>query len=171
MPGSDDAPTGGDTALSGPQAPPPGLAPMCRIVCNVEALVSLGEAPGGERRFVPLGGGSVRGPELNGTIVPGGVDWQVRRADGTLEIEAHYALRLDDGALVEVRSSGLRHGPADVMARLARGEPVGRDEYFFRTLVRFSTGAPAHEALNRTMAIAVGSREAQRVVLDLYRIA
>jgi len=162
---------GSGAALPGPDAAAPGLVPMCRIVCAVEALVSLGDTPGGERRYVPLGGGSVSGPELNGTVVPGGVDWQVRRADGTLEIEAHYALRLDDGALVEVRSSGLRHGPADVMARLAKGDPVGRDAYFFRTLVRFTTGAPAHEVLNRTMAIAVGSREAQRVVLDLYRIA
>ena len=162
---------GSDAALPGPDAAPPGLVPMCRIVCAVEALVSLGEAPGGERRFVPLGGGSVSGPELNGSVVPGGVDWQVRRADGALEIEAHYALRLADGALVEVRSSGLRHGPPEVMERLARGEPVGRDEYFFRTLVRFHTGAPAHAALNRTMAIAVGNREARRVVLDLYRIA
>ena len=36
----------------------------------------------------------------------------------------------------------MRHGPVEVMQRLARGEPVARDEYFFRTLVRFTTGAP-----------------------------
>ena len=37
----------------------------------------------------------------------------------------------------------MRHGPAEVMARLARGEAVAREEYFFRTLMRFQTGAPA----------------------------
>ncbi len=150
--------------------PPPTLLPMTQVICEVGPLVSLGPAKHGERRFVPLGGGTVRGPELNGTLVEGGVDWQVNRADGALDIAAHYVIRADDGGLIEVQSDGLRHGPDDVMARLARGEPVGRDEYFFRTLVRFTTGAPAWRHLNRVMALAVGQREASRVMLDFYRI-
>lgn len=150
--------------------PPPVLQPMTQVICEVQPLVTLGPAKHGERRFVPLGGGTVRGPELNGTLVEGGVDWQVLRADGVLEIAAHYVIRADDGGLIEVQSDGLRHGPDEVMARLARGEPVGRDEYFFRTLVRFTTGAPAWRHLNRVMALAVGQREASRVMLDFYRI-
>ncbi len=154
-----------------PQFPdPPLLMPMTQIRCEVGALVSLGAAPQGERRYVPLGSGTVRGPELNGTLVEGGVDWQVARADGALDIAAHYVIRTDDGALVEVQSNGLRHGPAEVMARLGRGEPVARDEYFFRTLVRFTTGAPQWLHLNKVMAIAVGQREARAVLLDLYRL-
>ena len=149
---------------------PPRLLPMTHIDCEVGALVSLGAGPYGERRYVPLGGGTVRGPELDGTLVEGGVDWQVARADGVLEIAAHYVIRADDGALIEVQSNGLRHGPADVMARLARGEAVARDAYFFRTLVRFTTGAPAWLHLNKVLALAVGEREASRVRLDLYRI-
>lgn len=149
---------------------PPQLLPMTQIRCEVQALVSLGAAPGGERRFVPLGGGTVCGPELNGTLVQGGVDWQVARSDGVLEIAAHYVIRSDDGAFIEVKSEGLRHGPADVMARLARGETVAPGDYFFRTLVRFTTGAPGWLHLNRVMAIAVGQREARAVLLDLYRL-
>ncbi len=121
--------------------PPPALVPMTHIDCEVRALVTLGPGPYGERRYVPLGGGTVRGPELNGTLVEGGVDWQVNR-----------------------------HGPAAVMARLARGDAVARDEYFFRTLVRFTTGTPAWAHLNRVMAIACGQREANWVRLDLYRL-
>ena len=150
--------------------PPPRLLPMTHIDCEVGALVSLGAGPCGERRYVSLGGGTVRGPELDGTLVEGGVDWQVARPDGVLEIAAHYVIRADDGALIEVQSNGLRHGPADVMARLARGEAVARDAYFFRTLVRFTTGAPAWLHLNKVLALAVGEREASRVRLDLYRI-
>ncbi|MCK6426989.1 MAG: DUF3237 domain-containing protein [Burkholderiaceae bacterium] len=150
--------------------PPPPLLPMTQVVCEVDALVSLGPAKHGERRYVPLRGGTVRGPELSGSVLEGGVDWQVLRADGVLEIAAHYVIRTDDGALIEVQSDGLRHGPAQVMARLARGEAVARDEYFFRTLVRFTTGAPAWLHLNRVMALAVGQREADRVKLDFYRI-
>jgi hypothetical protein len=144
---------------------------MTRVVCEVAALETLGPAPQGERRFVPLGGGTVEGPELNGRLVEGGVDWQWQRSDGVLEIAAHYVIRADDGGLIEVRSDGLRHGPAEVMQRLARGEEVDPGEYFFRTLVRFTTGAPAWLHLNRVMALAVGRREARRVILDFYRIA
>ncbi|ADP82550.1 DUF3237 domain-containing protein [Pseudofrankia inefficax] len=150
--------------------PPPPLLPMAQVRCDVGAVVSLGQAAYGERRFVPLAGGTVRGPELNGTLVEGGVDWQVARADGVLDIAAHYVIRADDGALIEVRSDGLRHGPPEVMARLARGEPIEPDAYVFRTIVRFTTGAPAWLHLNRTVAIGVGRREPRRVVLSLYRV-
>jgi hypothetical protein len=148
----------------------PELVPMCRIACEVGELVSLGHATHGERRYVPLGGGTVSGPEFTGEVVEGGVDWQILRADDELDIEAHYVLRADDGSLVEVQSSGMRYGSADVMRRLARREAADRGEYFFRTFIRFTTGAEAWLHLNRTMAIAVGAREARRVLLDGYRL-
>lgn len=148
----------------------PGLVPMAQVRCEVDALVTLGQGPYGERRYVPLVGGTVSGPELSGTIVPGGVDWQVARADGVLDIGAHYVIKAGDGALIEVQSNGLRHGPPAVMARLARGEAVGRDEYFFKTLMRFTTGHPDWLHLNKVMAIAAGQREARCVILDVYRL-
>ena len=154
-----------------PSAPaPPALLPMTTLRIRVAPPVSLGMAPCGERRFVPLGSGSAEGPELNGTVIDGGIDWQTLRADGVLEIAAHYVIRSEDGALIEVTSQGLRHGPAEVMAQLARGEPVPREAYFFRTLLRFQTGAPAWLHLNRVMALAVGERTADAVRLDVYRI-
>ncbi len=149
---------------------PPALVPMTRIACEVGALVSLGPAPKGERRYVPLGGGVVRGPELNGRLVEGGVDWQVARSDGALEIAAHYVIETEDGARVEVQSTGLRHGPPEVMARLAAGEDVPPSDYFFRTLVMLTTGAPQWAHLNKVMAIARGRRQARRVLLELYRL-
>jgi hypothetical protein len=150
--------------------PIPSLSLLCTIECEVDEIVSLGQAPAGERRFVPLGHGRVSGPVLDGELIEGGVDWQWRRADGALEIDAHYALRLADGAVVEVRSVGLRHGPPEVMAALARGDEVPPSAYYFRTAVRFTTGAPAWLHLNDMLALAVGGREKRRVLLDLYAI-
>jgi hypothetical protein len=148
----------------------PLLTWMAEVRCDVGELLTLGPAPMGERRCVALLGGSVEGPELQGMIVPGGSDWQWQRADGVLEIGAHYIVATHDGGHVEVQSTGLRHGPPEVMARLARGEAVRPDEYFFRTALRFCTGAPAWLHLNRTMALATGRREARRVVLDFWRL-
>jgi hypothetical protein len=150
--------------------PPPALLPMARVTCEVGALVSLGAGPYGERRYVPLAGGRVEGPELAGHIEAGGVDWQVNRADGVLDIAAHYVVATADGARIEVQSNGMRHGPPEVLAALAAGEAVPRERYFFRTLMRFTTGAPAWRHLNRVMAIAVGERLAREVRLDVYRL-
>ena len=164
-----DRPAGSADAAAAGAAPPP-LTWMTQVRCEVGALVTLGHGPYGERRYVPLGGGSVAGPELNGRLVEGGVDWQVARADGVLDIGAHYVIRTDDGALIEVQSHGLRHGPPAVMERLARGDAVAGHEYFFRTLMRFTTGHPDWLHLNRVMAIAVGQRQARLVVLDAWRL-
>ena len=150
--------------------PPPALLPMTQVRCEVGDLVSLGPAKYGERRYVPLRGGTVEGPELSGAILDGGVDWQVNRPDGVLDIAAHYVIRAADGALIEVQSEGMRHGPPEVMARLARGAAVPREAYFFRTVMRFTTGAPAWLHLNKVLALACGQREARLVVLDVYRI-
>lgn len=154
--------------------PPPPLLPMAQVRCDVGPVTSLGAAPLGERRYVQLLGGEVVGPELRGRIVEGGVDWQVARSDGALEIAAHYVVDAGSAgspALVEVQSNGLRHASPEVMARLAAGEDVPRDAYFFRTLMRFTTGHADWRHLNRVMAIAVGQRRARQVVLDVYRLA
>ena len=144
---------------------------MGTVICDVGPVVSLGApAKYGERRFVPILRGNAQGPELNGELLEGGVDWQLQRADGATEINAHYVIRTPDGALIEVQSDGLRHGPPEVMARLARGESVPAQDYFFRTQVRLTTGHPNWLHLNKVMALAVGRREPTRVLLDFWRI-
>jgi hypothetical protein len=144
---------------------------MGRVICQVGPVVSLGgPARHGERRFVRIGAGTVSGPELEGTLVEGGVDWQVQRSDGVTDISAHYVIRGADGALIEVQSGGIRHGPPEVMSRLARGEDVPRSAYYFRTSVRFTTGHPAWLHLNRIVALSVGQREPNRVLLEFWRV-
>lgn len=146
------------------------LAPLFRVSAEVGAVRSLGDAPGGERRVVPILGGTFSGEDLAGEIVPGGTDWQWRRADGTLDIDAHYALRERGGAVIEVRSRGLRAGPPAVLERLARGDAVDPAEYYFRTVLRFTTGDARLDWLNRTIGIASAARHARRVELDVYRL-
>lgn len=143
---------------------------LCRIEVAVGALVSLGQAPQGERRVVPILGGTVQGDGFDGEVMAGGADWQYRRVDDVLEISAHYALRLTDGAIVEVQSDGYRYGPPEVMARLAAGEDVPADAYFFKTILRFRTGHAGRAELNRTIGIASGRRTAQAVHLDVHRL-
>ena len=147
-----------------------GLEPLMRVAADVGDVVTLGPAPGGERRVVAITGGTFTGKELAGEVLSGGADWQVKWADGTLSIDAHYALREQGGALIEVRSQGVRTAAPAVLDRLARGEEVDPREYYFRTAMRFTTGDARLAWLNRILAVATAARRPRRVELEVYRV-
>ena len=127
--------------------------------------VVVGAGPIGERRVVPISGGRVEGPRLSGTILPGGADAQLIRADGVAEIEARYIVRTDDGALVYVVNRGLRHAAPDDMARLLRGEPVPPERVYFRTAPVFETASPSYAWLHRALFVGHGERHPAEVVI------
>jgi hypothetical protein len=143
--------------------------PLCTLSVDVGDVLSMGPGPIGERRRVDILGGSFAGPRIRGTVLPG-ADWQLLRQDGVLDLDARYALREEGGGLVHVLSQGFRHGPPEVMARLARGEDVDPSSYVFRTVMRFETGAPALAFLNKTIAIGVAQRKARRVEISAWAI-
>ena len=147
-----------------------GKQPIFTIYAELEGITSLGRTPYGERRVVGILGGTVRGPKLNGRILPGGADWQIIRTDGAADIKARYIIETDDGARIMVTSEGLRRGPPDVMERLARGDNVDPAHYYFRTVMRFETSDPAVDWLNRILALARGQRETRAVRLDVYEV-
>ena len=115
-------------------------------------------------------GGDFDGPRLTGTVLPGGADWQVVHADGTAAIDTRYTLRGDDGGLISVATRGVRHGPPDVLAQLAAGEPVDPCAYYFRVSIQYETSAAPHHWLNRIVAVASAIRLADEVVYDAYAV-
>ncbi len=150
-------------------AGPPQLEFLARLAVDVGDLISMGVGPLGERRVVSILGGTFEGPGMRGEVLPG-ADWQIARADGVLDIDAHYALKESGGGIIRVLSQGYRHGPTLVLEALARGDEVDPASYFFRTIMRFETGAPHLRWLNRTIAVATAERKARQVLLDAYRL-
>jgi uncharacterized protein DUF3237 len=132
--------------------------------------VVVGPGASGERRIVPILGGRVSGPRLSGEVLPGGADFQLIRPDGVAEIEARYALRLDDGALVYVVNRGLRRAAPEDVARLLRGEPVPPEHVYFRTAPVFESAAPAHAWLQRSMFLGLGERLPDAVRLRVFAV-
>lgn len=147
-----------------------GHLPIFTVEAELEAMLSLGRTPYGERRVVGITGGTVHGPKLTGRILPGGADWQIVRNDGAADIQARYIIETDGGARILVNSVGLRHGPPEVLARLARGDRVDPALYYFRTVMRFETADAGLDWLNRILALARGQREAHSVRLDVYEV-
>jgi hypothetical protein len=144
--------------------------PIFTISAELEPILNLGATPYGERRIIGILGGTVRGRRLNGRVLPGGADWQIIRADGAADIRARYTIETEAGGRILVDSEGLRHGPAEVLAALSRGEDVDPALYYFRTVMRFETADPDAAWLNRILALARGKREAQAVRLEVYEV-
>ena len=83
--------------------------------------MEIGHGPYGRRRCVPIMSGSVRGPHLNGEVVPGGADFMyvpgVVRArktkahesvrlveeNQTTHVNTNYLIKSDDGAFIYIR--------------------------------------------------------------------
>jgi Protein of unknown function (DUF3237) len=151
--------------------PDPRLTLVYRLEATLAEPLDLGETPLGRRRIVALTGGMFTGPELNGTLLPGAsADWQIVLPDGTALGDIRYTLRTDDGDLLSVRSSSVRHGRADVLARLARGEDVDASEYTFRAATRIESGAAALDWLNKGVFVSVGGRQPGAVVYETYLV-
>ena len=146
-----------------------------RLLMTLHVLVpppqNLGAVPLGTRRTAPLSGGTFDGPRLRGTVLPGGsADWLLLRSDGVLEMDLRVTLCTDDGALISMRSFGLRHGPPEVIAAIARGEAVDPSMYYFRTAPRFETAHPSYAFLNRIIAIASGDRRAEGPIYTVHEV-
>lgn len=150
--------------------PPPELSFAFEIAVDVEPPLDLGHTQAGHRRIVPIATGVVSGPKLQGRVLPGGADWQILRPEGTADLDARYTIQSDDGALIYVINRGIRHGPAEVLARLNRGERVDPASYYFRSAANFETSAPQHAWLTRAVMVGVGERYPGKVVIRFWEL-
>jgi hypothetical protein len=153
------------------QLPEPRLTQVYRLEATVAQPLDLGDIAQGHRRIVPLTGGTFTGPEINGKLLPGAsADWQTVLPDGTALGDIRYTLQTDAGDLLYVQSRGVRHGSAEVLARLGRGEDVDASEYTFRTSTQIESAAPDLDWLNKGVFISVGGRKAAGVIYETYLV-
>jgi hypothetical protein len=137
---------------------------------SLAAPLDLGDTPLGRRRIIAVTGGSFTGERLRGRVLPGGADWQIIRADGVAALDARYTLETDDGALIYVENRGYRHGPPEVITRLAAGDPVDPSSYYMRTTPWFETSDRRYAWLNRSVCVASGARRATDVELQVFEV-
>ena len=147
------------------------LTKVYRLEATFGQALDVGEIAQGRRRIVPLTGGTFTGPELNGKLLPGAsADWQIIMADGTALGDIRYTLQTDRGDLLYVQSRAVRHGSAEVLARLGRGENVDASEYTFRTATQIETAAADLDWLNRGVFVSVAGREPEGVIYETYLV-
>lgn len=153
-----------------PKLPAPNLRHVCDLFVELDPLREMGPGRAGQRRIIPIVGGRVEGPAFSGRILNLGADWQTIWNNGVAELDTRYAFETDDGALIEIRNYGYRHGPAEVLQAVARGEDVDPSTYYMCTTAQLETGDARYDWVNRTMFTGVGARLAGQVVISLYAI-
>ena len=148
----------------------PHLRPVCTLKVELGPIIEMGQGRAGKRRIIPIIGGTVEGPELSGTILNVGADWQTIFADGSADLDTRYAFETHDGAVIEVVNLGFRHGPPEVLERLAKGEEVSPDSYYMRTSARFETGDPRYHWVNKSIFVGTGMRKASAVEVAMFLV-
>jgi hypothetical protein len=149
---------------------PPKLAFAFSVRVIVGPIQDLGQTARGHRRIVDILGGTAEGPRFQGEILPGGSDWQIVRADGTIEVVARYTIRSRSDALVYVQNDGLRVASPEIVARMSKGELVPFDSYRFRTAPRFETSDPSLKWLETSTFVGVAARTPDRVVIGFHEV-
>ena len=126
------------------QIPAPSIKELFRIEVQVADPIVVGQdEQHGNRQLIPILSGRVSG-KLNGIVMPGGVDSQVIRPDGLVELSARYALQLDDGNCIYIENNGMRR---------ADSSPV-----YFATVAHFETYSETYRWLERSVIISYGTR-------------
>lgn len=144
--------------------------PLFVMRLNVRPLQMIGDTPGGFRRVGVVPGGCFFGARLSGEVLEGGNDWQTVRGDGCTTLDVRLVLKTDDGALIGMNYRGLRHGPAEVIGRMEKGETVEPADYYFRISVLFETAAPQYAWLNKIVAVGTGHRQADGPVYSVFEL-
>lgn len=149
---------------------PPKLEFAFRLEVALGPIREMGPGRAGQRRIIPIIGGTVSGPCATGRILNLGADWQTIFSDKTAELDTRYAFETDDGAVIEVVNYGYRHGPDEIIAAIARGDDVPHDAYYMRTHARLETGDARYDWVNRTLFVGTGQRLDASVIVDLYAL-
>ncbi|MBP1844906.1 hypothetical protein J2046_003173 [Rhizobium petrolearium] len=148
----------------------PALQPFCEIRAELGPPIEKGGGPGVCWRIIPIIGGTVEGERFSGRILNLGADWQSIYDTGYAELDTRYVIETHDGAMIDIRNFGFRHGPLEVLARLAAGEAVDPALYYMRTNPRFQTGDPRYQWLNHTVFIGTGERMANSVRVSVFEV-
>jgi Protein of unknown function (DUF3237) len=148
----------------------PALTMVFKAKITLSPPVESGTIDGKRKRFIPITGGTVSGPKLNGTIQLGGGDWQAIHDDGLTEIFARYAIKADDGTVIQITNPGVRVAAPDIIKRLAAGEDVDPSLYYFRSTPQFEVAKGPHDWLRRKVFVARGIRRPDHVLLEVFEV-
>jgi hypothetical protein len=144
--------------------------PLFTMKLDARPARVVGDTPITLRRVRIIDGGRFEGERLSGEVLDGGSDWQTVCRDGSIVLDARLALKADDGALICMTYKGLRRGPAEVMARIEKGQVVDPASYYFRINPMFETASEKYSWLNGILGVGIGHRFEDGLVYNVFEL-
>ena len=135
---------------------------VMQLKVTLDAPYVVGETPHGRRTVIPITGGTFEGPQLKGTIIPGGADWQLAKGSRT-EVEAIYSIKTDDGVYIHIRNRGIIN-----MGKDANGNP----SFYFKCAPQFEAPEDSPYAwLNNSLFLCAPAPSNQGgITLNVWRV-
>ena len=151
--------------------PTPSLVFFADLSVQVGPAQEVGPTQHGQRRLIPIVGGSASGNGWSARVLPGGADFQLLVSQNMAELDARYCLETDAGELIYVENRAIRAGPPELIARLVRGEPVDPALIYFRCCPRFETASAALHWITERMFVGTGARYPDSLNMRFFEIA
>jgi hypothetical protein len=146
----------------------PALRPFADLRVDVGVPLEIGAVGHGQRRVIPILGGTCTARDWTARVLPGGADFQLIVNARMARLEARYVLETDAGDRIYVRNDAVRTASPEVMARLVRGEPVDPAAVYFRCVPTFEASAPALAWMMERVFIGTGLRRPDCVVMRFF---
>jgi hypothetical protein len=146
----------------------PALHFFAELAVQVGTPIEVGRTPRGVRRMIPITGGEARGDGWTARVLPGGADYQVIVTDTLAELQAHYVLETDAGDRIYVRNQAIRSAPAEITAKLIRGEPVDPTQVYFRCFPALETASKSLGWVNERLFVGSGVRRPTQVEMKFF---
>lgn len=140
---------------------PPGLEYVmtAHLTMVPGSLVTVPDLPaGGARWSINVAGGYFEGPELNGRVLPGGIENPHLRDDDVLMINARWLLETDDGVRIYVRNRGIRRAAHDQQAMrdwLGHTRRRPASDFYFRVAPTFDAPRGKYDWLTTHLFVGV----------------
>jgi hypothetical protein len=93
---------------------PEGGVPVFEASMKLDQVYDVGKTPYGHREVFVVRAGTVSGKAVSGSVMPGGLDFQLSFSNGAMEIEEIFVLQTGDGKYIYLRSAGTAADPSDV---------------------------------------------------------
>jgi hypothetical protein len=107
--------------------------PVFEATMKLDQIYDVGKTPYGHREVFIVQGGALSGEKINGSVMPGGLDFQLSFSNGGMEIEEIFVLRTTDGKYIYLRNSGAAADKSDVRMALDFEAPNASDYSWLNT--------------------------------------